>query len=226
VPVRCRIDTPIEIEYYQHGGILPYVLEAAARKSDLEFSRLPGVRGIDFSGGISRPFLFPEDFLTLTGSGADSFWTLKDNSIVEGEEQGLHQVPMTEVDRILGLTSGALRRFSEGWNHRRQEARARATHRRSIWRSRPYRAITGGISLGLLMAYGMDHSSATPLVLLGAWVTAAVAAGIWTERRRAAARSGRPKAEPVDWVGPLTELQAFLHEARSESQAVYYYWSL
>jgi len=26
VPVRCRIDTAIEIEYYQHGGILPYVL--------------------------------------------------------------------------------------------------------------------------------------------------------------------------------------------------------
>ncbi len=26
VTVRCRIDTPIEIEYYQHGGILPYVL--------------------------------------------------------------------------------------------------------------------------------------------------------------------------------------------------------
>ncbi|MDI1250476.1 MAG: aconitate hydratase AcnA [Lacunisphaera sp.] len=26
VEVRCRIDTPIEIDYYQHGGILPYVL--------------------------------------------------------------------------------------------------------------------------------------------------------------------------------------------------------
>ena len=26
VPVQCRIDTPIEIDYYQHGGILPYVL--------------------------------------------------------------------------------------------------------------------------------------------------------------------------------------------------------
>jgi aconitate hydratase len=26
IPVACRIDTPIEIEYYQHGGILPYVL--------------------------------------------------------------------------------------------------------------------------------------------------------------------------------------------------------
>jgi aconitate hydratase len=26
VKVRCRIDTPIEIDYYQHGGILPFVL--------------------------------------------------------------------------------------------------------------------------------------------------------------------------------------------------------
>jgi len=26
VAVRCRIDTPIEIDYYQHGGILPFVL--------------------------------------------------------------------------------------------------------------------------------------------------------------------------------------------------------
>ncbi|HVQ39349.1 MAG TPA: hypothetical protein VMS31_17550, partial [Pyrinomonadaceae bacterium] len=26
VPVILRIDTPIEVDYYQHGGILPYVL--------------------------------------------------------------------------------------------------------------------------------------------------------------------------------------------------------
>jgi aconitate hydratase len=26
VPVICRIDTPIEVEYYRHGGILPFVL--------------------------------------------------------------------------------------------------------------------------------------------------------------------------------------------------------
>jgi aconitate hydratase len=26
VTVRCRIDTPIEVDYYQHGGILPFVL--------------------------------------------------------------------------------------------------------------------------------------------------------------------------------------------------------
>ncbi|MBX3747194.1 MAG: aconitate hydratase [Verrucomicrobiae bacterium] len=26
IPVTCRIDTPIEIEYYRHGGILPFVL--------------------------------------------------------------------------------------------------------------------------------------------------------------------------------------------------------
>ncbi|MGH7991156.1 MAG: aconitate hydratase, partial [Limisphaerales bacterium] len=32
VPVRCRIDTPIEIDYYQNGGILPYVLRQLAAK--------------------------------------------------------------------------------------------------------------------------------------------------------------------------------------------------
>jgi aconitate hydratase len=26
ITVSCRIDTPIEVDYYQHGGILPYVL--------------------------------------------------------------------------------------------------------------------------------------------------------------------------------------------------------
>ena len=40
VPVTLRIDTPIEIDYYQHGGILPYVLQAIARRHDgfLSFS--------------------------------------------------------------------------------------------------------------------------------------------------------------------------------------------
>jgi aconitate hydratase len=33
VPVRCRIDTPIEIDYYQHGGILPYVLRQLLAKA-------------------------------------------------------------------------------------------------------------------------------------------------------------------------------------------------
>jgi len=32
VPVVCRIDTPIEIEYYQHGGILPFVLRQLLAK--------------------------------------------------------------------------------------------------------------------------------------------------------------------------------------------------
>ena len=26
VPLTLRIDTPIEVDYYQHGGILPFVL--------------------------------------------------------------------------------------------------------------------------------------------------------------------------------------------------------
>ena len=33
IPVRCRIDTPIEIDYYQHGGSLPYVLRQLIAKA-------------------------------------------------------------------------------------------------------------------------------------------------------------------------------------------------
>ena len=33
LPVICRIDTPIEIDYYQHGGILPYVLRQIIARS-------------------------------------------------------------------------------------------------------------------------------------------------------------------------------------------------
>ncbi len=33
IPVQCRIETPIEIDYYQHGGILPFVLRQLVAKS-------------------------------------------------------------------------------------------------------------------------------------------------------------------------------------------------
>jgi aconitate hydratase len=33
VPVTLRIDTPIEIEYYRHGGILPFVLRQLIAQS-------------------------------------------------------------------------------------------------------------------------------------------------------------------------------------------------
>jgi len=33
VPLVVRIDTPIEVDYYQHGGILPYVLRQIVRKA-------------------------------------------------------------------------------------------------------------------------------------------------------------------------------------------------
>jgi aconitate hydratase len=32
VRVRCRIDTPVEIDYYRHGGILPCVLRQIIAK--------------------------------------------------------------------------------------------------------------------------------------------------------------------------------------------------
>jgi aconitate hydratase len=34
IPVTCRIDTPIEIDYYRHGGILPYVLRQLLRSAN------------------------------------------------------------------------------------------------------------------------------------------------------------------------------------------------
>jgi len=33
IPVLCRIDTPIEVDYYRHGGILPFVLRELIQKS-------------------------------------------------------------------------------------------------------------------------------------------------------------------------------------------------
>jgi aconitate hydratase len=33
IPVLCRIDTPIEVDYYRHGGILPFVLRELVQKA-------------------------------------------------------------------------------------------------------------------------------------------------------------------------------------------------
>ena len=33
VPVKLRIDTPIEVDYYRHGGILPFVLRELLAKN-------------------------------------------------------------------------------------------------------------------------------------------------------------------------------------------------
>jgi aconitate hydratase len=33
VKVKSRIDTPIEVDYYKHGGILPYVLRELMGKA-------------------------------------------------------------------------------------------------------------------------------------------------------------------------------------------------
>jgi aconitate hydratase len=30
-PVRCRIDTPTEMDYYRHGGVMQYVLRNLAQ---------------------------------------------------------------------------------------------------------------------------------------------------------------------------------------------------
>ena len=37
IPVTVRIDTPIEVDYYQHGGILPFVLRQILAETSLVY---------------------------------------------------------------------------------------------------------------------------------------------------------------------------------------------
>src|SRR5205085_2398955 len=39
VPLRVRIDTPIEVDYYVHGGILPFVLRQLIAQQPVEDRR-------------------------------------------------------------------------------------------------------------------------------------------------------------------------------------------
>ena len=35
LPLTLRIETPVEVEYYRHGGILPYVLRQLLKKAQV-----------------------------------------------------------------------------------------------------------------------------------------------------------------------------------------------
>jgi len=44
VPLKLRIDTPIEVDYYRHGGILPFVLRELLAKNRLDQSATSRIR--------------------------------------------------------------------------------------------------------------------------------------------------------------------------------------
>lgn len=200
------------------------LIENAARNGDFDFSEQPGVKGLDFSGGLAQAFMFPEDFLALTGGGLKSFWTLKSKSLTNGEDQGLYRVPDAECDRIVRLQEATLSGFSTEWNRRRVEDAARIERSRSIWRSRPYWSITGGISFGILLSYMANPGSVVPLIVLAVWLALAVVFALYVTRRRKLKANHRPK--PVDWSMRIRDLQRFLREARQSGSPVYYHWSL
>ncbi|MCC6233948.1 MAG: hypothetical protein IT580_14985 [Verrucomicrobiales bacterium] len=202
------------------------VLEAAARAGSTPYDTLPGVRSFDFSGGLLQHYLFPEDFQRLGQSGPDAFWSLTSASLAPGSDEGFHRVPEKECDRLAALPDAALRAFSRDWNERRALQIVRLTQSCSIWRSRPYYSITGGVTLGLLYSYVAHPESKAALFLLGAWLGMAATFGILKERRRRQRLRHRPTAEPVDWVPRLREWQVFLREARRHTTPVYYHWSL
>jgi hypothetical protein len=71
VPVRLRIDTPIEIDYYRHGGILPFVLrhllnKICARESAMAGNTAPSVRDQVVNGakenGLAQPLRMDLEF--------------------------------------------------------------------------------------------------------------------------------------------------------------------
>ena len=45
MPVRCRIDTADEVEYYKHGGILQYVLRGMAKAAQAAFGCIAACDG-------------------------------------------------------------------------------------------------------------------------------------------------------------------------------------
>jgi aconitate hydratase len=41
IPLLMRIDTPIEVEYFKHGGILPYMLRQLTRETEKPAPSIP-----------------------------------------------------------------------------------------------------------------------------------------------------------------------------------------
>lgn len=201
-------------------------IEKAAKNGGLDFSAQTGVKSLDFSGGVAQAFLFPGDFLTLTRGGPKSFWILRSRSLIKGEDQGFYRVPDTECDRIVLLEEADLSAFSAEWSRLRAEDAARIERSRSIWRSRPYWSITGGISFGLVLSYAMERGSVVLLFILAVWLALALTFALCVTRRRRLMESHSCRATNVDWSARLRDLQRFLRDARHSGSPVYYHWSL
>jgi hypothetical protein len=202
------------------------MIEGAICRGDFDFLESSGVAVVDFSGGVSGGYLFPEDFLALTAGGGGSIWRLRRKNLVEGEEQGLYLLSDADVDDLVSLDEQGLSDFSTRWNRDRSEGAAAGRRRHSIWRNSAYWRIFAGGSIGLLFGYLMDRSSLGVLWVLFAWIAGMLGLAALMGHRRASRLENREPFQAVDWVGPLKELQIQLRKASEAGESVCYYWAL
>lgn len=204
----------------------PDVIERAAKQEKLGALEEPGVQVIDFSGGIMNPFLFPDDFMTLTKGGRASFWQLEGtNLLASGEENGFYRMPEADIERLRNLGVEDMREFSRNWNTERQR-RAAESKPRSVWRSPRFLKVVAGGVLGLLIVIIKERGDRVASLILITGMLGAAGFAFWYDRSARRRWERRSPAPEVDWVRPLQDLQRFLTQAREKKQPVYYYWSL
>jgi len=194
-------------------------IEAAIRNEEFSFSDGP-------AWTTHAVPLDPTELDRLTGARAPSFWKSGAANLLQDDECGLHRLPPSELDRLIALDRPALQRFAAQWNRRRAEDVARRSGARSMWKSRGFRKILAGFALGGVLSLAVSGWSWVVPAVVGPILAGLVGFVVFADRRAQRRASSRPKEEPVDWVEPLGELQAFLKAARDGGKTVYYYWSL
>lgn len=197
------------------------LIESSIRRSE---TRLGGVESFEFSGGLSCPFLMPDDFAKLLGEESGGYWDLRQGNLLGEEERGLYQVPVSECDRLIALHGSRMSEFSRKWNDEGRELKQRPPRRRGLpafWK------IGIGISCGL-MAATLPRSSTPDLVILSVWFVgfAALAAFRAKAEKASAIRRAQRRDVDIDWTPQIEELKSFLKSARQRGLQVYYFWSL
>src|SRR3990172_1587947 len=89
VPLTLRVDTPIEVEYFRHGGILPYVLRRIAGMRIAGAARA-GARGAHLRRRAARISRRPaaRQEASPTSASAPAGLSIALRGIMESDERG------------------------------------------------------------------------------------------------------------------------------------------
>jgi hypothetical protein len=198
-------------------------IEPSIRRCQTE---IDGVRSFDFSGGLSHPFLMPEDFATLLGDVPGTFWDLRNGNILEESEAGLYPVPDAECDRLIALAETRVHEFSQDWNRKRRQRQQKppVSRGRSAFWTISFASLAGLLP-GMLRDRILSHGE---LQTLAIWLACFLLIGFLRARSRSRrkARNEERIEIDVDWAPEIKRLQNFLKTSRHQGQPIYYFWSL